>query len=77
MALGYIGRYIGSDMPTSYPKLKMVLYKKPPLKISFLLGIWVLIEVKMKILLEKVTQVIILHFGADYGLSMSNIYWVI
>ncbi len=54
----------------------MVLYKKPPLKISFLLSIWVLIEIKMKILLEKVTQVI-LHFGTDHGLSMSNIYRLI
>ena len=27
----------------------------------------------MKILLDKVTQVI-LHFGTDHGLSMSNIY---
>ena len=31
------------------------------------------IELKTKILLEKVTQVI-LHFGTDHGLSMSNIY---
>ena len=54
----------------------MVLYKKPPLKISILLSICVLIEVNMKILLEKVTQVI-LHFGNDHGLAMSNIYFVI
>ncbi len=63
--------YFGSP----YPKLNMVLYKKPPLKISFLLSIWVLTEVKMKYLLEKVTQVI-LHFGTDHGLSMSHIYWI-
>ncbi len=54
----------------------MVLYKKPPLKNSFLLSIWVIIEVKMKILLEKVTQVI-LPFGTNHGLSMINVYWVI
>ena len=54
----------------------MVLYKKPPLKISFLLSISVLIEVKTKILLEKVTQVII-HLGANHDLSMGHIHWVI
>ncbi len=64
--------YFGSPNP----KLKMVLFKKSPSKISFLLSIWVLIGVKMKILLEKFTQVI-LHFGIDHGLSMSKIYLVI
>ncbi len=52
----------------------MVLYKKPPLKISFLLSIWVLIEIKTKILLEKVTRVII---GTDHDLSTGHIHWVI
>ncbi len=53
----------------------MVLYKKPPLKIGFLLSIWVLIEVQMKFLLEKVRQVI--HLGTNHGLSMGHIHWVI
>ena len=62
-----------SNFGSYYPKLKMVSYKKPALKISFLLSICVLIEVKMKILLEKVTQVI-LHLGTNHGLSMGYIH---
>ena len=72
-------QYLTKKLPyfgSPYPKLKMVLCKKPPLKISFLLSMWILIQVKMQILLKKVTQVI-LHCGTNHGLSMSHFYWVI
>ena len=41
-----------------YLKLKMGFPKKPPLKICSLLTIWVPMELKLKIFLEKLTQVI-------------------
>ena len=50
----------------------MVLYKKLPLKISLLLSILVLIEVKKEILLEKVTQVII-HLMTLLPITMGNL----
>ncbi len=55
---------------------KRALYKKPPLENSFLSTNWVPIEVKMKFLLKKVTQVI-LKPGVEACYPMSHISWVI
>ena len=57
------------------PKLKRALHKKPPLEICFLSTIWVPIEVKMKMSLEKVTQVIS-QSGVRAGLSKLHIDWI-
>ncbi len=51
-----------------YIKLKIGFLKKPPLKIWFLLSIWVPMKLKIKIFLEKLTQVIS-QFGMKHGLS--------
>ncbi len=53
-----------SYLVSDYPKLKMPLYKKPPLEICFLSTNWVLIEVK--IYMAKVTRVI-LYPGMEHG----------
>ena len=59
---------MGPYYDSACPKLKRELYKKPPLEICFLSTIWVPIEVKMKMSLEKVTQVIS-QYGVRAGLS--------
>ena len=66
-----MGPYYNSACPT----LKRTLYKKPPLEICFLSTIWVPIEVKMKMSLEKVTQVIS-QSGVWAGLSKLHIDWI-
>ncbi len=57
------------------PRLKRALYKKPPLEICFLSTIWVPIEVKMKMSLEEVTQVIS-ESCVLAGFSKSHIKWI-
>ncbi len=58
---------IWSYFDSTFPKMKMALYKKPPLEISFLSTIWVPMSEKIKCPLEMVTQVIS-HNGME-GLS--------
>ncbi len=62
---------ISKEDSSACPKLKRALHKKPPLEICFLSTIWVPIEVKIKMPLEKVTWVI-----AQSGV-WAGLYWLI